>query len=321
MQPLKNHQAPFLKPTPLLLLIIIGLLLSACKPQGSSASDGKLKVVATTSIVGDVVQNIGGDNIDLNVLIPPGTDEHGYQPTPQDIVKTSQANLVFMNGAGLEQFIDKLLQNAANNNQPGSKPKLISVSDGIDLVGGSALDGENPGGKDPHVWTDPNNVLVWVDNIEQALSTADPDHSADYTKNASRYRLQLQDLDGWIQQQVARVPETRRQLVTDHLIFTYFAMRYKFQQAGAVIPGYSSAASPSAQELAALENTIQKLDVPVVFVGNTVNPALSQRVSQDTHTRLVQILTGSLTGRNGPGSTYIDYMKYNVEHIIKALNE
>jgi manganese/iron transport system substrate-binding protein len=300
------------------ILLLLAMLVTACAAPLSQARNGKLKVVATTTIVGDVVQNVAGENIDLSVLIPPDTDEHGYQPTPQDVVKASQARLVFMNGAGLEQFIEKMMQNAAGN---GSQSTLISVSDGITLVSGPNLEGESNSGGDPHVWTDPNNVLVWVDNIQKALSAADPQHSADYQKNADRYRQQLKDLDAWISQQTAQVPQAQRELVTDHLIFTYFSKRYSFQQVGAVIPGYSTMAAPSAQELAALESTIQKLGVPVIFVGNTVNPALSERVSQDTHTRLVHILTGSLTDAKGPGATYVAYMKYNVGQIVGALGK
>ncbi len=303
-----------------LLPLLVALILVACSAPGAGVPDtsGKLPVVATTTIVGDVVQNVGGQNINLVVLIPPGTDEHGYQPTPQDTVKVSQARLVFMNGAGLEQFIEKLMQNASGNDSSGAS-KLVSVSDGVPLLVGPALEGETQSGGDPHVWTDPNNVLVWVDNIEKALSAADPAHSAGYHKNAEAYRQQLRDLDQWIAAQVNQVPANKRKLITDHLIFTYFAHRYGFEQVGAVVPGYSSAASPSAQELAALESAIQKQGVPAIFVGNTVNPALSERVTQDTHTKLVTILTGSLSEKNGPGATYVEYMKYDVGQVVGAL--
>jgi manganese/iron transport system substrate-binding protein len=296
-----------------LLLILFGLLLAGCAAPAGQNTSGKLAVVATTTIVGDVVQNVGGEYIDLVVLIAPGTDEHGYQPTPQDAVKVAQARLVFMNGAGLEQFIEKLVQNAAGQGE------LVSVSKGIPLLKGPALEGETQSAGDPHVWTDPNNVLVWVDNIEKALSAADPRHSADYQKRADAYRQQLRDLDSWVREQTGQVPAERRKLVTDHLIFTYFAKRYSFEQVGAVVPGYSSAAAPSAQELAALENAIQRQGVPVIFVGNTVNPALSERVTQDTHTKLVHILTGSLSEKNGPGATYLEYMKYDVGQLVEAL--
>lgn len=296
------------------LISLLAFVLSACAGTPAQAVDNKIRVVATTTIVGDVVKAVGGENIDLVVLIAPNTDEHGYQPTPQDAVKVAQADLVFMNGVGLEQFIQKLMLNAAG------KARLVSVSDGVHLLQGPPMEGETQTGPgDPHVWTDPNNVLVWVDAIQKALLEVDPRRSADYQKNADAYRQQLKELDSWVREQVSQVPAAQRKLVTDHLIFTYFASRYGFEQVGAVVPGYSTLASPSAQELASLESTIQKLGVPVIFVGNTVNPALAERVAQDTHTRLVHILTGSLTDKTGPGSTYIDYTRYNVTTIIDAL--
>jgi ABC-type Zn uptake system ZnuABC Zn-binding protein ZnuA len=159
-------------------------------------------------------------------------------------------------------------------------------------------------------------VLVWVDNIEKALIQADPVHSADYQKNAEAYRQQLRELDAWVSKQVNQVPQERRKLVTDHLVFTYFARRYGFEQVGAVVPGYSTMAAPSAQELAALENAVRELGVPVIFVGNTVNPSLSERVTQDTNTRLVYILTGSLGDQ---GKTYIEYMRHNVAVMVEGL--
>ncbi len=305
-----------------LTLALLVLLVAGCAGPAIPTASGKLRVVATTTIVGDVVQNVGGDHIDLVVLITPGTDEHGYQPTPQDIVKAAQASLIFMNGAGLEQFIEKLMQEAAGSN--GGSEKLVSVSAGIELREGEEHEGETHEGEDhgkgdPHVWTDPNNVRVWVDNIEEALIKADPAHSADYQKNAEVYRRKLGELDAWVTEQVSQVPQERRKLVTDHLVFTYFASRYGFEQVGAVVPGYSTMASPSAQELAALESAIHEMGVPVIFVGNTVNQALSERVTQDTQTKLVYILTGSLSEKGGPGETYIEYMRYNVEQMVGAL--
>lgn len=302
-------------------LVVLSLLLSACSATGAApAQNGKLRAVATTTIVGDVVKNVGGEWVELSTLIPPNVDEHSYEPTPQDVVKVSQASLVFINGAGLEPFLEKLTSNASG------KAVIVSVSDGITLL--QAAPEDSPSGTvqetggltgDPHVWMDPNNVLVWVDNIQKALSAADPAHASDYQKNATAYRAQLTSLDAWIRTQVAQIPQNRRVLVTDHLVFTYFANRYGFTQVGAVVPGYSTTASPSAQELADLENAIRKLSVPAVFVGNTVNPALAERVAQDTNTRLVHILTGSLTASDGPAPTYIDYIHYNVNAIVNAL--
>lgn len=297
----------------LVALLLTASLLAACgNASGIKNPGGKLRVVATTTLVGDVVENIAGDHILLSVLIPPNVDEHAYEPAPQDIARVANSDLIFMNGAGLEQFTVKLMQNA------GGKARLVSVSDGISLLQGPA-EGENSTGGDPHVWTDPNNVMVWVDNIEKTLISADPANTADYQKNAIQYRQQLKDLDVWVRDQVTQLPVNERKLVTDHLVFTYFADRYGFEQVGAVLPGYSTLAAPSAQELATLEDKIRELGVPVIFVGNTVNPALEERVAKDTGTRIVRVLTGSLTDAKGEAPTYITYMKFDVNAIVSTL--
>ena len=133
------------------------------------------------------------------------------------------------------------------------------------------------------------------------------------------YRQELIDLDQWILEQVAQIPEANRELVTDHQLFIYFANRYGFEQIGAIVPGYSTLSEPSAQELAQLEDAIRELGVRAIFVGNTVNPALAQRVANDTGTKLVFLYTGSLTEATGPAPTYLDYMRFNVQAIVEAL--
>jgi len=295
------------------------LFLAACSapPAESSTPTGTLKVVATTTMIGDIVRNIGGEQIDLSVLLPVGTDPHNFEPSPKDIALISDADIVFTNGAGLESFMTRLLENAGGN------ANIISLSDGLELIDATEEGvhaGETAGGgSDPHVWMDPNNVQHWVDRIEQALSEADPEHAATYKANAQAYRQALSDLDGWISQQVAQVPQANRKIVSDHVVFGYFAKRYGFEQVGAVIPSISTLAAPSAQELADLEDAIKKLGVRAIFVDSTVNPTLSQRIASDTHTQLVPIYSGSLSAADGPAATYLDFMRANVSAIVQAL--
>jgi ABC-type Zn uptake system ZnuABC Zn-binding protein ZnuA len=295
------------------------LTLTACSaPTGeSSASPAALKVVATTTIVGDIVKNIGGEQIDLSVLLPLGTDPHNFEPSPQDIALVSDADMVFTNGAGLEGFMSKLLENA------GGKATVVSLSDGLELIpaaeeGGHAGEADHEG-SDPHVWWDPNNVQHWVNRIEGALSEADPKNAATYKANAQSYRLALSDLDGWISQQVAQVPQANRKIVSDHVVFGYFAKRYGFEQVGAVIPSVSTVAAPSAQEMADLEDVINNLGVKAIFLESTVNPALSQRIASDTSTQLVPFFSDSLSAAGGPAATYLDFMRTNVTAIVQAL--
>jgi len=306
-------------PTKIWLAAVTAIfILTACSPQSETApagESGKLQVVATTTLVGDVVAQVGDDLIELHVLLPVGSDPHSFDPTPQDIAKVADADIVFANGAGLEKFLDTLIESA------GATERVVSVSDRIDLrTFENAPPGhDEPPGTDPHTWVDPNNVMVWVDNIERALADADSAHAADYAANAENYRQQLTELDAWIREQVAQIPPENRKLVTDHTLFGYFADEYGFEQVGALIPGYSTLAEPSAQELAAIEDAIREYGVPAIFVGNTVNPALAERVAEDTGTQLVTVYTGSLSGPDGNAPTYLDYMRYHVSAFVDAL--
>jgi ABC-type Zn uptake system ZnuABC Zn-binding protein ZnuA len=276
----------------------------------------KLKVVATTNIVGDVVRNVGGDRIDLKVLMGIGVDPHAYVPAPSDTVAIHDAHVVFANGLDLEAFLEKMIQSA------GGSAVEIHLSDGLAVrpaPTGPAQDEQvGAGGEDPHVWFDVQNVILWVSRIRDTLSALDPAGAAAYAANAGAYTSDLKRLDAWIVDQVATIPETRRNLVTNHPAFGYFADRYGFEQVGAVYP-ISPSAEPSARDIAALENTIRKYGVPAVFTESTVNPRLAQQVAQDTGVHLVQLYTGSLGGPGSGAESYIDLMRYDVNAIVEAL--
>jgi len=298
------------------------LVLTACSSPAETSSSGlqasgdRVKVLATTTIVADVVAQVGGDLIDLSVLLPVGTDPHSFDPTPQDISKVSEADLVFVNGAGLEEFLDNLIESA------GAQDKVIQVSDGIDFLALEAQADEHEDdhdGVNPHTWTDPQNVMVWVQNVEQGLSSIDPKNAGTYHANAQAYQAELESLENWIREQVALIPSENRKLVTDHKLFGYFAEEYGFEQVGALIPGYSTLAEPTAQELAEIEDAIRELDVKAIFVGNTINPTLAERVSEDTGIQLVFVYTGSLSDSGGEAGTYIEYMRYNTNAFVDAL--
>ncbi|MCX7682719.1 MAG: metal ABC transporter substrate-binding protein [Anaerolineae bacterium] len=277
----------------------------------------KLRVVATTNIVADVVHQVGGDLIELTTLLPAGTDPHTFEPTPQDAAALAGAHVVFANGAGLELFLEDLLESV------GGEVALVPVSYGVELLTleeeGEAEAHPHHGEVDPHVWFDPNHVVVWVSNIEQVLGALDPAHAAAYQANAERYRAELRALDSWIEEMVAQVPVENRKLVVDHKALAYFARRYGFEQVGAVFPGYSTLTEPSARELAALEEVIREHGVRAIFVSTTVNPALAERVARDTGTRLVFLYTGSLSEPGGPADNYIALMRYNTAAIVSAL--
>ncbi len=301
-------------PTKLLtLLLTLAVVLSACSPA-ANAGDTHPKIIATTTIVGDVVAHIGGDLIDLTILLPVNADPHAFEPTPRDMATIEEADLIFANGAGLEAFLGKALGNTE------TLEKVVEVSAGFDLRQAQhpEEDPDHEGG-DPHVWFDPHLVGEWVIVIEQALTKLDPAHQADFKANAGQYRLQLADLDGWIQTQIASIPAERRVIVSDHDSFGYLADRYGLTQVGIVFPGFSTLSSPSAQELANLENAIQSQKAPAIFVGKTINPALAEQIARDTGIQLVFLYTGSLSEKDGPAATYLEFMRYNVNAIVSAL--
>jgi manganese/iron transport system substrate-binding protein len=309
--------------------VLLTLAFYACSPtalpeasQGAQSGD-KLKVVATTSIIGDVVKNIGGEAIDVSVLIPTDSDPHSFEPVPQDLARLSDADLIFANGAGLEEQLLRVVENAA-----GGTP-LVTLTTGTQLID-TATDQDHPQATaadtdheqtsgDPHVWTDPNLVKVWADTIAKNLSQSDPANAAQYQSNAEAYKQKLDELDRWIQEQVSQIPPEERKLVTDHLSFSYFAERYGLEQVGALIPSYSTLAEPSAQELARLEDAIRELEVKAIFVGRTVNPDLAARVAQDTGIQFISLYEGSLSTPGGEADSYLDYMRYNVQAIVSGL--
>lgn len=296
-------------------LVAASLLLSACRSTAPSQS-GRLKVVATTTLVGDAVQQVGGEMIELVVLLPVGSDPHTFEPRPQDIAALSEAQLVFTNGFGLEETLEPVLQANLNGTR-------VEVSSGITPL---AFEAEHPGetehnpaAGDPHTWMDPNNVRIWVENIAQALALADPANAQTYRSNAQAYQNELTALDAWIREQVAMVPVDQRKLVTDHATLGYFAQAYGFEQSGLVVASFSSNAAPSAQELAQLENTIREQGVRALFVSSTINPGLAKQVAQDTGASVVSLYTGSLSQPGGEADTYLSFMRYNVNAIIQAL--
>lgn len=304
----------------LLIPIWVGSGCAAPAEQNNAfPGEGRLKAVATTTIVGDVVAQIGGDWIDLKLLLPVGTDPHSFDATPQDVALIAEAQVVFANGAGLEEFLEPLIENAGAGN------RVVEVSQGIEFIDRAEISGADEdrdhehNSIDPHTWTDPNNVMIWVTNISSTLSEIDPRHADAYRANAAAYRENLAELDSWIRTQVEQIPVSQRQIVTDHTVFSYFAEEYGFAQIGAIVPGYSTLAEPTARELATLEDAIRALDVRAVFVGNTVNPGLAERVAADTGVQLVSLYTGSLTNPEGDAGSYIDYIQYNVRAITDAL--
>jgi ABC-type Zn uptake system ZnuABC Zn-binding protein ZnuA len=325
------------------VFFLVGIMISACGSAGrtpESESGAELQVVVTTTFIGDIVAQVSGGITDITVLLEPGQNPHAYQPTPQDMVKVSEADVIFVNGLDLEEFLDDLLQGSDTD------AELIVVSEGIqplvfeedvdhqddhddhegdhegedhdDHEGEDHDDHDHAGGLDPHVWFDPNNVIIWTENIVAALSALDPDHAAAYQANGQAYQEELMALDSWIRTEIERIPEENRELVTDHTSLTYFAEKYSFTQVGAVIPALTTEVETSGQELAELIDVIQETEAKAVFIGIDFDPTLAEQVAEEAGVDLVPLYFGSLSAGE-PAGTYLDFMRYNVNALVSAL--
>lgn len=272
----------------------------------------KLRVIATTNIVGDVVGQVGGDYIELTTLMKIGVDPHTYVPAPSDTAAIHDAHVVFANGAGLEADLQDMFESA------GGEAEHVHLSEGLALREAEGRQEGEHEGADPHVWFSVPNVIHWVENIEHTLSTLDPANSQVYRTNAGAYIQELEDLDAWARERMATIPAANRKLVTNHPAFGYLADRYGLEQVGAVYP-ISPSSQPSAHDIAALEDTIHEYDVPAVFTESTVNAKLAEQIADDTSLELVPLYSGSLGELGSGAESYILLIRFDVSAIVDAL--
>ncbi len=282
-------------------------IVGSCAPAGqapSSPPGGLPKVLATTTFLADIAQNVAGNRLTVTSLLPVTANPHEFQPTPKDAFAIAQSQVLIVNGLGYEPWLKNLVDTS------GLHVETITVTDGLQPARGG----------DPHMWMSPINVVRYVQNIRAGLTSADPSGAADYAANAAAYVARLDDLDAWIKQQVAEVPAPKRLLVTNHDELGYFADAYGFQVLGAVVPSVTSDAAPSAQQMAQLVQTVRNSGVPAIFLDVNENQNLARQIASETGSKVVtDLYVESLSARGGPASTYIDMMKYDVTTIVNAL--
>jgi len=291
------------------LFFLLLVLATACSPSASSNLQTKIVILTSTTFLKDITSNVAGGRVKVESLLPVGADPHSYQPTPQDVAKISKSKVLIINGAEYEQFLESLLENA------GGLRETIEASAGLRL----RTNAESEHGVDPHLWLDPNNVIVYVENIREGLTHFDTDGAAIYKPNADAYIAQLKDLDVWINERVAQIPSERRLLVTNHEALGYFAERYGFTVVGTVIESFSSDASPSAQQMAALIDQIESSGAPAIFLDASDNLALAEQIAGETGVVVITDLHLESLTDGPPAATYIDMMKHNVTQIVNAL--
>ena len=300
----------------LLLLAFVGL--AACSSQKSStdSSSSKLNVVATNSIIADITKNIAGDKINLHSIVPVGQDPHEYEPLPEDVKKTSKADLIFYNGINLETggnaWFTKLVENA----QKKENKDYYAVSEGVDVI---YLEGQNEKGKeDPHAWLNLENGIIYAQNIAKRLIEKDPDNKATYEKNLKAYVEKLTALDKEAKEKFNNIPEEKKMIVTSEGCFKYFSKAYNVPSA--YIWEINTEEEGTPDQIKSLVEKLRKTKVPSLFVESSVDDRPMKTVSKDTNIPIhAKIFTDSIADQGEEGDSYYSMMKYNLDKISEGL--
>lgn len=300
---------------PAVAALLAAAALASCSRSPPSA---RSVVIASEPFLADIAREVAGDRIAVTALLPIGVDPHTWEPAPRDAAAVASARLFIVNGAGLEAFLQPLLDGLG-----GRRPRVVEASAGLvprrrgDSEPGADVDHHDI---DPHFWLDPLNVVRYAENIGDALAELDPAGASTFRANAAAYAEKLRDLDRWIAGEVARIPPERRLLVTNHESLGYFADRYGLRIVGTVIPGISTGASPSARDLAALADGLRGTGARALFIEEGADPRLARQLAAETGLALVTDLrTHTLSGPDGPAPTYLAMMRVDARTIVDAL--
>jgi zinc/manganese transport system substrate-binding protein len=275
------------------------------------AQDG-VPVVATFSILGDFVKNVGGDRVEVTTLVGPNGDVHAYSPTPTDAAKLSLAKVVFVNGLGLEGWMTRLVTASA------TKVPIVVATDGVTP---RDMKDKNKTGRvvpDPHAWQSIANARIYVANIRDGLTKVNSAVASIYDTNTKSYLVKLDALEKEVKAAIAKIPADRRKIITNHAAFGYFGDAYGMEF---IAPeGLSTDSEPSASDVAKIITQIRTQKIPAVFLENVTDPRLMQQIAEDSGAKIGgKLYSDALSGPNGPASTYIELMRNNVREFDKAL--
>jgi zinc/manganese transport system substrate-binding protein len=292
----------------------------AALAQVSPAIPNRLKVVASFSILGDLVAQVGGERVSLVTLVGANGDAHVYAPTPSDARHVTEAQLLVFNGQKFEGWLDKLVKAS------GSKAMLIEASKGVATIklAAAAGHGHDHGGQgtggeaDPHLWQDPQRVKIYVANIRDALIAADPAGTALYMAHAARFTAELEQLDQDARRAFAKVPQADRKIITSHDAFGYFAKAYGVT---IIAPrGVSTDAEPSAKDVARVISQAKREKIKAIFVENITNPRMIEQIARESGAKVGgKLYSDALSEASGPAGTYIAMMRHNIREIVAAL--
>jgi manganese/iron transport system substrate-binding protein len=294
-------------------LVILSLaLLAACgEPTSNSADDGKFRVVTTFTVIQDIAQNVAGDAAVVESITKPGAEIHDYQPTPLDIVKAQDADLVLWNGFNLERWFEKFFQNVKD------VPSVV-VSDGVEPMGIS--EGPYSGKPNPHAWMSPSSALIYVENIRKALAEHDPRNAEIYNKNAAAYAEKIKAMDAPLRKRLSAIPEDKRWLVTSEGAFSYLARDYDMREAYLWPINADQQGTP--QQVREVIELVRENNIPVVFSESTISDKPARQVAKESGAAYGGVLyVDSLSGEEGPVPTYLDLLRVTVETIAKGFDD
>ena len=314
--------------------ISLALALGASTLAFSPAFAEPLKVVASFSILGDMVKEIGGKDVAVTTLVGPDGDAHVYEPTPQDAKALGEAKVLVENGLNFEGWLPRLVKTSGFSGETviastGVKPRELTpdeeameAAEEAHEHGGEAHaeahDDHDHGHVDPHAWQNLANGEIYAKNIMDGLAKADPEHAKDYRERGDAYIAEMKELDKKIRAEIDQVPESQRLIVTSHDAFGYFAQAYHVKF---IAPqGVSTEAEASAQDVAKIIDQIRAQKIRAVFVENISNPRLIEQISRETDAKVGGALfSDALSPKDGPAPTYLDMFKNNADEIVKAL--
>jgi zinc/manganese transport system substrate-binding protein len=302
-------------------IFVLFLALCLAGSGNEARAEKKVKVIASFSILGDMSKNVGGNRVEVAALVGPNGDAHVFEPTPADARAVSAADLVIVNGMGLEGWMDRLIKTS------GYKGPVVVASQGIKPREMTKEAEEEPGHGakhepkiDPHAWQNLANGQIYVENIAKGLSAVDPAGAPIYQANADAYKAKLDELDKWVQAELSSIPKPKRRMITSHDAFGYLGAAYGITIFSPV--GVSTESEPSAGGVAKLINQIRKEKITAVFIENVSDPRLVQQIIKESGVTLGgELYSDALSKPDGPAPTYIDMFKNNVPKIVAAMRK
>ncbi len=288
---------------------IVALAVFGGAPSAADQGSGKPRVLTTFTVVADMVENVAGERVEVESITKPGAEIHGYEPTPSDIAKAEDADLIFNNGLGLERWFDQFVE--------GSDARRVTLSDGVEPI---AISGESEyaGKPNPHAWMSVAAADVYVDNIRDALTELDPAGEATYARNAARYKERLGKVGDYVERELAELPANERVLVSCEGAFSYMARDFGLDEAYLWPVNAEQEGTP--QQIGAVVDTVRERGVPAVFCESTVSDKAQHQVASESGARFGGTLyVDSLSAAGGPVPTYEALLRRDAETIVTGL--